>query len=139
MQNNKKRLILEKNEYNTIMSHLRNGMARLLNKKDAEELEVELQKARLFHEDKMLSDVVRLNSMVTIRNEATGKTMQLTLVLPGIADIKSKKISVLSPIGISLIGVQAGQTVSWRVPAGRSSFTIVEVKQTINQSKEVLS
>jgi regulator of nucleoside diphosphate kinase len=49
-------------------------------------------------------------------------------VLPGRADIRQRKISVLSPIGTALIGFRKGQQVQWKVPAGKRTFTIVDVK-----------
>jgi regulator of nucleoside diphosphate kinase len=49
------------------------------------------------------------------------------LVAPDKADIKEKRISVMSPIGTALIGFRKGQKVKWQVPAGKKTFTILEV------------
>jgi regulator of nucleoside diphosphate kinase len=128
MQKTKKRLLLSKEDHAVIMSNLRTGPARYsFNSKEAGELEEELKKARLLTKEKLPEDVVRLNSMVTIKDEKEGKIFHLTVVPPNGADIKQKKISVMSPIGTALIGYQKGSSVTWRVPAGKRTFTILEV------------
>ena len=35
--------------------------------------------------------------------------------------------SIMSPIGTALFGFRKGEKVSWRVPAGKKTFTILEV------------
>ena len=76
----------------------------------------------------MPGDVVRLNSVITIKDEQNNKVMDLTLVTPKQANIKEKKVSVMSPVGIALIGFRKGQRVLWRVPLGEKSFYILDVK-----------
>lgn len=128
MQKTKTRLILSKEDYDLIMHNLRDSHAQFsFNRKEAEELEKELKSAKLVHGKDLPGDVVRLNSTVTIKDEAEGKIIQLTVVPPNRANIKEKKISVMSPIGTALIGYRSGNTVSWRVPAGKRTFTIMEV------------
>jgi regulator of nucleoside diphosphate kinase len=72
--------------------------------------------------------VVRLNSTVVIREEKENKVMELTVVTPEKANIKQKLISVMSPIGTALIGFRKGQQIKWKVPAGKKTFTIMEVQ-----------
>ena len=47
--------------------------------------------------------------------------------LPDKADIKQRKISILSPIGTALIGFRQGENIRWQVPSGKKTFTILEV------------
>ena len=49
------------------------------------------------------------------------------LVTPDKADIKQRRISVMAPIGTALIGFRQGEKVKWQVPAGKKTFTIMEV------------
>ena len=132
MQAVKEQLLLTKNDYEVIMTYLKNGIAIAnFNRHDVEELASELRKAKLVGNDELPEDVVRLNSLVTIRDEKIKKVMQVTLVTPDKADIKERKISVLSPVGTALIGYRKGSRVSWQVPAGEKTFTILEVDNTI--------
>ncbi|WP_315818658.1 GreA/GreB family elongation factor [Paraflavitalea speifideaquila] len=41
--------------------------------------------------------------------------------------MKARKVSVVAPVGAALIGFRQGQKVSWQVPAGKKTFTILEV------------
>ena len=44
------------------------------------------------------------------------------------SDIKSKKISINSPLAKSLIGKQEGDDVEFESPGGQKNFEILEVK-----------
>ena len=128
MQPIKEQLVLTNHDYNIIMTGLKSGPAKTtFNRHDAEELEAELKKAKLVSREEIPGDVVRLNSCVTIKDEKENKVLQLTVVTPEKADIKHRRISILSPIGTALIGYRKGHQVSWKVPAGTKTFTILEV------------
>ena len=71
--------------------------------------------------------MVRLNSKVRINAEDKDEIMELMLVTPDKADIREKRISILEPIGTALLGFRQGQKVKWQVPAGKRTFTILEV------------
>lgn len=129
MRNTKKRLVLAKEDYDIIMGYVRNGLPTItFNRQDAEELETELKKAMLVNKEELPEDVVRLNSTVTIKEEKENKILELTVVTPEKANIKQRFISIMSPIGTALIGFRKGQQVKWKVPAGKKTFTIMEVQ-----------
>jgi regulator of nucleoside diphosphate kinase len=129
MQKTNKKLLLTKNDNNTIMSYVRKGLSAItFNRKDAEELERELKNAKLVNREDLPADVVRLNSTVVIREEKENKLLELTLVTPEKANIKQRLISIMSPIGTALIGFRKGQQVKWKVPAGKKTFTILDVQ-----------
>jgi regulator of nucleoside diphosphate kinase len=128
MQNINKQLVLRKDDYNVLISYLTGGSTRTaFNRQNAEELQAELKKAKLVNKDEFPPDVVRLNSIVRIKAEDKNEIMEFMLVTPDKADIKEKRISVMAPIGTALIGFRKGQKVKWQVPAGKKTFTILEV------------
>ncbi|MEW6634841.1 MAG: nucleoside diphosphate kinase regulator [Pseudomonadota bacterium] len=95
----------------------------------AEGLLAEMDRARIAAEAAMPADVVRMGSIVTLRDNEDS-VQRVTLVYPGEADIAEKRISVLTPLGTALIGARAGRTVSWRSRDGRVlSATIDAVEQ----------
>ena len=123
-----KQLILLDEDYKIMMSLLRHWNGKILfDKKNVESLETELQKALLVTRQDFPPDVVRLNSVVRVKADGKKETMELVLVTPDKADIKERKVSVLAPVGIALIGFRKGERVNWRVPGGRKTFTILEV------------
>jgi len=94
-------------------------------KKSAEmSLSAELSRAVILKNDAFPPHAIRLNSQVWIQE---GNIMEVTIVLPQHADIKAKKISILTPIAAALIGFKKGDTVRWKVPLGMKVFKIIDV------------
>ena len=128
MQKSRNSLILRKDDYEIIQSYLKTGPNKhSFDRKNAEELKLELKKARLVSPDKFPEDGVRLYSKVKVKDDQNNKTIELILVTPDKANIKERKISVLAPIGTALIGFRQGQKVKWQLPSGNKTFTIIEV------------
>lgn len=71
--------------------------------------------------------VVTLNSRVRIRTVGTGDERVVTLVVPGYADMREGRVSVLTPVGGALLGRREGDVVECVVPAGRVRFRIEAV------------
>ncbi len=90
-----------------------------------EELQEILKNASLIEEHGK-SKVVRLGSHVTV--SVGSKREQFSLVGEWEADPKDKKISHESPLGKALIGKSLGEKVEVEAPAGKVTYTIVEVK-----------
>jgi regulator of nucleoside diphosphate kinase len=73
-------------------------------------------------------DIVRMQSHVRFRNEATGRIRDIQLVYPEQVDPAANRISILTPVGAALIGLSEGQTMRWRDRNGESrSLTVLEV------------
>lgn len=85
----------------------------------AEELMQELDRAKVVPQKKLPADVVRMGSTVEFRSN-DGHERKVTLVYPGEADIAQGKISILTPIGTALIGLTAGQSMSWTARDGKA-------------------
>ena len=52
---------------------------------------------------------------------------QPEIVLPQEADLDADKISVLTPVGLAVLGRRMGDRVSWETPAGERVMTITVV------------
>lgn len=88
----------------------------------------ELDRARIVRHDRPPSGVVGMGDGVTFRDNATGQVQTVSLVYPNEADISLKKISVLTPIGVALIGMSAGESISWQTRTGEvRDLTVTEV------------
>jgi len=128
MRNINSQLVLTKDDYSLLISYLNSVRGKTaLDRRNAQDLHAELKRAKLVNIDDFPLDVVRLNSTVRIKAEDKDEIMELKLVTPDKADIKRKRISVMAPIGTALIGFRKGQKVKWLVPAGKRTFTILEV------------
>ena len=132
MKKIKEPLLVAKDDYDTILSYLRQGYVRPgFSRHDADMLETELRRAQVLARENLPDDMVRLNSEVQVKEESSGKVLELTVVAPDKADIKSRRISILSPIGTALLGFRQGQKVKWQVPAGLKTFRILEVRNVV--------
>lgn len=89
----------------------------------------ELHRARVVQAEKLKPDTVRIGSYVIYRL-GDGPERSVQLVLPYLADIAVNRISVLTPIGVALIGLTAGQAIHFTSNDGRSQkLHVVEVRQ----------
>jgi regulator of nucleoside diphosphate kinase len=68
-----------------------------------------------------------MNSRFRLKDLDDGEESDFTLVFPHQADFSKNKISVLAPIGVSLIGCKVGDSVSWKTPAGQKRYKILEI------------
>ena len=117
-----------KDDYNLLKTYLNNRSGKTtFDRQNAEDLLAELKKAKLVSKDEFPANVVRLNSTVRIKPEDKDYVMELMIVTPDKADIKERKISIMSPIGTALMGFRQGENVKWQVPSGKKTFTILEV------------
>jgi transcription elongation factor GreA len=77
--------------------------------------------------DKVPRDKVGLGSTVSLRHTGNGEEVVYELVTPEESDPTVGRISPSSPIGKSLLGHEAGDTVEVKVPAGTKEYEIVKL------------
>jgi transcription elongation factor GreA len=92
------------------------------------QLENLVSNARLLDEDNIDTSKVSILSRVTIKNKKTGASVAYTLVSEEEADLKSGKISTMSPIGNGLLGKKLGDVAKIQTPAGEMEFEIVKIE-----------
>ncbi|WP_080868218.1 nucleoside diphosphate kinase regulator [Agrobacterium tumefaciens] len=78
----------------------------------ADELLAELERASVVEDDSLPTGVVGIGSIVTYKTE-NGQTRTVTLCYPGEADIERSMVSVMTPIGVALLGLSPGQSINW--------------------------
>lgn len=94
----------------------------------ADQLTFELDRARVVPERRVPATVIRMGSKVTWRTE-TAEEHRATLVFPGEADFAGGKLSILTPVGVALIGLSVGQEMEWMARDGRThALTVLEVQ-----------
>ncbi|WP_113912788.1 nucleoside diphosphate kinase regulator [Roseovarius dicentrarchi] len=96
----------------------------------ADRLLDELGRARIVKASKMPSDVVSIGSSVVYRDETTGQEKTVTLVYPENADISRNMVSLMTPIGVSLLGLAEGAAFYWDTRDDqRRMLTVISVTQ----------
>jgi regulator of nucleoside diphosphate kinase len=85
----------------------------------AQELLVEMDRAEVVDSAALPADVIGLYTPVTYATD-TGETHRVMLVLPRDADIGAGRVSILTPVGVALIGLAEGQSMDWTTRDGRT-------------------
>ncbi len=88
-----------------------------------------LRNARVLDESKMDTSKILLLSKVKIKNTKNGAEMTYLIVPENEADLKTKKLSVTSPIAKGLLGKKVGDLADINVPAGVMTFEIIEISR----------
>lgn len=95
----------------------------------ADRLLTELARARRVSAAKMPADVVTIGNCATFRDETTGKERMVTLTFPEDADISTGRVSVMTPIGVALLGLHEGAEFDWETTGGETRrLTVVSVR-----------
>ncbi|WP_040615833.1 nucleoside diphosphate kinase regulator [Oceanicola granulosus] len=84
----------------------------------ADRLLGELGRARIVPPARLPANVVAIGRAVTYRDETTGLAKSVVPVFPEDADIARGRISVLTPIGVALIGLAEGAAIPWETRDG---------------------
>jgi len=81
-------------------------------------IEEVLDSAALVPSREVAPDVVTMCSQVLLQDRQTGQRQTLTLCYPAEAEPAMGWVSVLSPVGSALLGLQVGNLARWRTPSG---------------------
>ncbi|HTN08656.1 GreA/GreB family elongation factor [Agriterribacter sp.] len=99
-------------------------------------LAYELSRAIVVKDNALPLDTIRLNSKVRVEDTSTQKITDLTIVMPPHADIKQKKISILTPMAAALIGFKKGDEVEWKMPSGLKKYKVLDVISPVQAEQE---
>ena len=89
------------------------------------EIEDKIARAEVMTADPSESPHIIFGAVVKVKNLATGKSMEYTLVGSDEVDPLQGKISSASPVGQSLIGHKTGDVVEAKLPKGPVKFEIL--------------
>jgi regulator of nucleoside diphosphate kinase len=91
---------------------------------EADSLLHELERADLVADERVPRDIVRMGSVVFYRT-TSGDRRSVELAFPKDADIGAGRISIMTPVGIALIGLRVGQSITWLTRDGRKEVLTV--------------
>ncbi|ADO73401.1 Transcription elongation factor [Stigmatella aurantiaca DW4/3-1] len=94
----------------------------------AEQLELELDRARVVRQEQIPPDIVTMRSRVLFEDLDTGRRREASLVYPEEANIDQSRVSILAPVGLAVLGLQVGDIIEWPLPNERlGKLRILEV------------
>lgn len=86
-----------------------------------------LLSAKMLSQKNISGDIITMNSRVLLKDVLSEREAELTITYPRDADNRERKVSVLSSIGVALLGKQVGDVVSWETPVGIGQFAILKI------------
>jgi regulator of nucleoside diphosphate kinase len=88
----------------------------------------ELARATVFAQDAVPRNVVLMGSEVEVHDDIRKTRARVRLVYPDEVALASDAVSVLTPLGVALIGLSEGASIQWCTATGDlSRITIVRV------------
>jgi regulator of nucleoside diphosphate kinase len=84
-------------------------------------LDALLSGADLVDSREVSPDIVTMYSQVLLADPVSGRRSTLTLCYPSDAEPARGFVSVLSPVGASLLGLRVGAVAQWRNPLGEAA------------------
>jgi len=110
-------------------SRLQELLARVPATELTDQLEAELDRARVVPLSEVPGDVVVMDSEVEYEDVATNHRRRLQLVYPADANSDSGRISVLAPLGSALLGLRVQQEIDWPMPGGLRRVRVLSVSR----------
>ncbi|HRK06418.1 MAG TPA: nucleoside diphosphate kinase regulator [Pseudobdellovibrionaceae bacterium] len=105
-------------------------LLRLAEAAQAEDLAEELRRAHVIPDAQFPRDAVKLGAQVHYRDEKSGEQRWVTLVRPYEADLAQGRLSILTPVGMALLGLKPGAQIEWQMPRReRRHLRVLEVRQ----------
>lgn len=83
-----------------------------------DDLEAELDRAKIVPTKDVPPNVVTMNSTVLFRIGSSSNKFYLKLVYPQDVDVNGGTISILAPVGSALLGLSEGDVIDWPAPGG---------------------
>ena len=112
--------------YDLIKDHLRR---KRVSPPEEEILRFQLKKARQVVRKDLPPDVVTIDNRVYIKEHTSVQLESFVFVAPDKAKKKNSTQSILSPMGLALVGCRAGDSFSWAFEDGIKEIEILKVEK----------
>jgi regulator of nucleoside diphosphate kinase len=122
----RKRIVTE-NDYNRLKSLVEFAGLEAKMPEPVSSLFRKLSAAKKLPQANIDGGIVTMNSKVRLKEVNSLRETEVTITYPHDADPRERKISVLSSVGLALLGCREHDVVSWAIPTGIGFFEIVKV------------
>ncbi|MCK5013554.1 MAG: transcription elongation factor GreA [Candidatus Omnitrophica bacterium] len=94
------------------------------------DLEDKLARAKIIEDQDIPSDKIYIGAIATLKDLDSEEEMKYTLVSAEESSYEDNKISILSPIGKSLLGHAEGEELAIEVPAGILQYKVLKIERS---------
>ena len=126
IQEIEQQIILTTGVYDLIKDQIRR---KKVSKDEEEVLLKQLKKAKQVTRKNLPLDVVTVDAKVVIKNTLTEEEEVYTFVAPDRAKRRNNTLSILSPVGLALVGCKVGDVVTWTINEELKQMEIIQVER----------
>ncbi len=119
-------IILTTGIYDLIKDHIRRKKA---TPEEEEVLKLQLKGAKQLTRKNLPLDVVTIDAKVTVKNVETAEEEIYTFVAPDKAKRRNNTQSILSTMGLALVGCKIGDIINWKIDQTNKQLEIVNVER----------
>ncbi len=120
-------IILTTGIYDLIKDHVRRKKVTI---EQEEILLAELKKASQVLRKDLPEDIASVDRKIKVKENTLNQEMEFLLVGPKAAKVSKNKYSILSEVGLAIVGYKTGDVVKWPTPNGIKEYEIVSVEAT---------
>ncbi len=91
------------------------------------DLQDDLQFGTILESEEIPSDVITMNSRALLKDLHTKDQVVFDLVFPQDASPEQNKISILTPLGVAMLGYRIGDVIEWKSNSGTRFLEIEEI------------
>lgn len=119
-------IILTTGIYDLIKDHIRRKKS---TPEEEETLRLQLKNAKQLTRKNLPLDVVTVDAKITIKNLDTNQEEIYTFVAPDKAKRRNNTESILSTMGLALVGCKIGDVIDWNFNDEKKQFEILNVER----------
>jgi regulator of nucleoside diphosphate kinase len=123
---NNQTIILTTGVYDLVKEHVRRKKVTPI---EEEILKLQLKKAMQVPRKSLPSNVITIDTRVTIKDQTSNQTEIFIFVAPDKAKKKNKTESILTPMGLALVGCKEGDVITWAFEDGVKQIEILNVER----------
>ena len=95
-----------------------------------------LEQGKVISSQNIPAEIVTMGVWFRLRDLDTYEEISYTLVYPQDADLAQNRLSILTPLGMAILGLRVNETVDWQTPEGMRHLKIMAVRHYAKSNNE---
>ena len=126
IQETEQEILLTTGIYDLIKDHIRRNKATV---EEEEALKIQLKKSKQVTRKNLPMNVVSVDAKVIVKNTVTNEEELYTFVAPDKAKRRNNTVSILSTMGLALVGCKVGDVINWNFNNEQKQLEIISVER----------
>ena len=126
IQETEQEILLTTGIYDLIKDHIRRKKA---TEEEEEALKIQLKKSKQVTRKNLPMNVVTVDAKVIVKNTVTNEEELYTFVAPDKAKRRNNTESILSTMGLAVVGCKVGDVINWNFNNEQKQLEIISVER----------